>query len=132
MQSDRVNLHRVSADGLEQVIREVTELARRKGNVDGAIAAARLRSVVEFLLRPSLVQVRQLAAMGSAYTDAIPKPQRPKVVCPRCGGWVTLTRKKGGFIYPTHKVSAHAGRCSESGLLHTAPVADEPEPEVDD
>lgn len=115
MQSDRVHLHRVSADGLEQAIREVTELARRKGGVEGAYAAARIRSVVEFLLRPSLVQVRRLAAMGSAYADAIPKAHRPKARCPRCDGWLTLTPKQGGFIFPTHKVSAHSGRCEASG-----------------
>ncbi len=124
MQSGTVHLHRVSADGLEMVIREITELARKQSRygMDGR----RLRSVVEFLLRPSLVQVKALAAMGSAYTDSPPKAERPKVRCPKCDGRLTLTPKQGGYIYPAHKVSAHSGRCELSGRPFD-PTPDDPQ-----
>lgn len=122
MQAANVHLHRVSADGLRVVIREVTLMARRRAGIIGEAPAARLRSVVEFLLRPALVQVEQLAAAGSAYTDPPARPVRPRVNCPACGGLLHLTPKKSGFIYPSHKVSAHGGRCETSGRPAALPT----------
>ena len=69
-QSANTHLERVSSDGVRKVIELVRYAARIDVRTRAGIDAARMRSVVEFLLRPQLVLIERLEAAGlNKYKD---------------------------------------------------------------
>lgn len=72
MQSANTHIHRVSPDALEELIEIARERARFHHRCSGPTKANRMRSVVEFLLRPQFELLKQLTACGAAKFEDVP------------------------------------------------------------